>query len=109
MSNVISWQEFRTKLNQDQDTLVPKPDHKQGVATDLLQVRWNRLKDRIEKLKPFAARNTNVVKKIRQLKNESHVIFFALEKVRRGEDHQTILEEMKEDRKFYQRIYDGAQ
>lgn len=70
---------------------------------NLLERKWDKLKEAIELLKPYAS-IPQVRKQIRELKDEASVLRFALEKQRNGLEQSQILEEMAADRLFYKRM-----
>lgn len=73
---------------------------------DLLQKKWDKLKEEIESLKPFALESDTVRMKIRQKKNEASVLRFGMESIRlRGADSETVLQQMQDDRDFYKQSW----
>ena len=78
------------------------------MIKDLLQIKWNKLKDQIEVIKNQSTLSDEDIRKIRKLKNEASVLKFALERIRMGCCQEEVISSMIEDRKVYSKLYGGA-
>lgn len=73
------------------------------AVADLLQKKWDLLKEEIERLH-LAPQSESVRKKIRFLKNEASIIKFAIEDTKAGLPREVVLENLKSNRLFYLKL-----